>query len=332
LKEDHWGNRQRAYLRAIRGYYAPRTLETMNRGLRAVHAAFLVMMRQGEVSTTDPRRLKEDDIVAFLEWMRSRRTRNGDRLGHGTQCNYIDYLSGFLRFEDNAVIDHMRKLHHVRFPQKVPAEVRVLTESRVEEIRSKLGTMPGYEGAMGRFMVAMYAYSGLRRSELRLARLGDLSIDTWTIVVAHPKGEGSWAAAAPARILRPARSTVMEFLAERSRYLSDAGVGECEALVPKVTDGVAGYWSDGMWGKVKARAERWCGIRFRIQTLRATFGQMCIDWGGRPDAVSRALRHKTTRTTELYYARIRPDHAFRLLDEAYNSAHRKKNAAQEAVD
>ncbi len=89
-------------------------------------------------------------------------------------------------------------------------------------------------------------------------------------------------------------------------------------------DGAADYWTDGMWGKVKAEAERWCGVKFRIQMLRATFGQMCIDWGGRSDAVSRALRHKTTRTTELYYARIRPDHAFRLLEQAYEGAHKEE--------
>jgi integrase len=87
-----------------------------------------------------------------------------------------------------------------------------------------------------------------------------------------------------------------------------------------------------MWGKVKAEAERWCGVKFRIQMLRATFGQMCIDWGGRPDAVSRALRHKTTRTTELYYARIRADHAFRLLDQAYESAHPERKTETEAGD
>jgi integrase len=181
-------------------------------------------------------------------------------------------------------------------------------------------------------MVAMYAYSGLRRSELRRARLVDLRIDDWTIVVAHPKGESNWAIAAPARILPPARETVIEFLEERNRYLADAGIESCEALVPKITDGVPGYWTDAMWGKIKAEAQRCSGIKFRIQTLRATFGQMCIDWGGRPDAVSRALRHKTTRTTELYYARIRPDHAFRLLDEAYDSAHRSKGRLDEGAD
>lgn len=304
----------------------------MERGFRTIHGAFLELKSKRRVRTIDPKRLTKDDIAAFMEWMRNRRTSKGLSLAPATQANYMDYLNGFLRFGGNGVMDQMRKLHYVRFPQKVTAEVIVLQESKVEEIRAKLSTMPGYWGAVARLMVAMYAYSGLRRSELRLARLEDLRIDTWTILVAHPKGENSWAVAAPAQILPPARETVKDFLRERRRYLSGFGIASCEALVPKVTDSVAGYWSDGMWGKVKARAERWCGIRFRIQTLRATFGQMCIDWGGRPDAVSRALRHKTTRTTELYYARIRPDHAFRLLDEAYNSAHRKKSAAQESAD
>ena len=296
----------------------------MERAFRTIHRAFLELKKAGKVRTTNPQKLTKDDIAAFIEWMRTRKTRTGLGLAHATQANYMDYLNGFLRFESNGVIDQIRKLHYVRFPQKVQAEVRVLTESRVEELRSKLRTMPGYRGSVARFMVAMYAYSGLRRSELRRARLVDLRIDDWTIIVAHPKGESSWAIAAPAKILPPARETVVEFLEERNRYLADAGIESCEALVPQITDGVHGYWTDAMWGKVKAEAQRVSGIKFRIQTLRATFGQMCIDWGGRPDAVSRALRHKTTRTTELYYARIRPDHAFRLLDEAYSHAHRHK--------
>jgi len=332
MGRDPWIRLQQTYLGAMRSYYSPRTLEVMERGFRSIRGAFLELRREGKVGTTDPRKLTEADIAAFLEWMRGRKTRLGTGLAYGTQVNYIDYLNGFLRFENNGIIDQMRKLRFVRFPKKVPPEVKVMSESRVEELRSRLRDMPGYHGAMARFMVAMYAYSGLRRSELRLARLEDLSVDTWTIVVTHPKGEGRWAVAAPARILRPARETVIEFLETRQRYLAEHGVESCEALIPKITEGAAEYWTDGMWGKVKNDAERWTGIRFRIQTLRATFGQMCIDWGGRPDAVSRALRHKTMRTTEIYYARIRADHAFRILDEAYDSAHRGKGSAQKAAD
>jgi len=312
------------YFEAIRVYYAPRTLHSMERAFRTIHRALLELKEEGRVRTTNPQKLTKDDIAAFMEWMRNRKTRTGLGLAHSTQANYMDYLNGFLRFESNGVIDQMRKLRYVRFPQKVQAEVLVLTESIVEELRSKLRTMPGYWGSVARFMVAMYAYSGLRRSELRLARLEDLHLDTWTILVAHPKGESSWAVAAPAQILPPARNTVTDFLRARKRYLSAHGISSAEPLVPKVMLGTAGYWSDGMWGKVKAAAVRQSGIKFRIQALRATFGQMCIDWGGRPDAVSRALRHKTTRTTEIYYARIRSDHAFKLLEQAYESTHGAK--------
>ncbi len=324
MGRDPWVTCEKAYLKAIASYYAPKTLQTMERGFRTIHSAFVELKKTRKVGTTNPANLTKDDIAAFMEWMRTRKTRNGTALAHATQANYLDYLKGLLRFANNGVIDQMRRLHYVRFPQKVSGEVRVLPESRVEEIRSRLRKMPSYEGAMARFMVAMYAYSGLRRSELRRARLQDLDTEAWTIIVAHPKGESSWAVAAPARILKPARKAVIQFLSERERYLASAGIESCEALVPKITKGVVGYWSDAMWGKVKAKAERFSGIRFRIQTLRATFGQMCIDWGGRPDAVSRALRHKTTRTTELYYARIRPDHAFRILDQAYADAHNEK--------
>jgi integrase len=302
----------------------------MERGLRSIHKAFKELKAEGKASTTNPRKLTRDDIASFMGWMRNRRTRSGIGLAHATQANYMDYLNGFLRFESNGVLDQMKKLHYVRFPQKVTTEVRVLSESRVEELRSRLKTMPGYKGEVARFMVSMYAYSGLRRSELRRARLEDLRLDSWTIVVAHPKGELSWAVAAPAQILPPARKSVVDFLKARELRLSAEGIASCEALVPKVTNGSAGYWTDGMWGKLKAEAERWSGLRFRIQTLRATFGQMCIDWGCRPDAVSRALRHKTTRTTELYYARIRADHAFRLLEQAFDSAHPERKAEAKA--
>jgi integrase len=324
MSRDPWIRCQQDYLDAIRSFYAPRTVQTMERGFQSIHKAFKEMKAEGMASTTNPRRLTREDIASFMDWMRNRKTRNGIGLAPATQANYMDYLNGFLRFEGNGVLGQMRKLHYVRFPQKVTTEVRVMQESGVEELRSRLKAMPGYKGEVARFMVAMYAYSGLRRSELRRARLEDLRLDSWTIIVAHPKGESSWAVAAPAQILPPARKAVVDFLRARELRLSAEGIDSCEALVPKVTNGIAEYWSDGMWGKLKAEAEKWSGIKFRIQTLRATFGQMCIDWGCRPDAVSRALRHKTTRTTELYYARIRPDHAFRLLEQAYEGAHKEE--------
>ena len=48
-------------------------------------------------------------------------------------------------------------------------------------------------------------------------------------------------------------------------------------------------------------------MRFHLKT----FGQRAIDNGASIQAVSRCMRHKTTVTTERYYARMRPEDAMR---------------------
>ena len=55
-----------------------------------------------------------------------------------------------------------------------------------------------------------------------------------------------------------------------------------------------------------ADLRRLSGVRANLQEMRATFGQRAIDAKAEPQAVSRVMRHKTTATTERYYARIRP--------------------------
>ncbi len=307
-----------AFLEAIRPYYAASTHRIITRAMRLIGRAFSELRSAGKVSTTNPRKMTQADIEAFLQWMKERKTSNGIGLKPATQANYLAYLAELLLHVENPVMERMRALHHVRFPQKISPEIRTLSEAKVEQIRSELKSMPGWNGEVARFMVAMYAYSGLRRSELRRARLQDLDIDQWKILVAHPKGETRYAPEGIAPILQPARQTVLDFLKARERLLKENGVTGCEPLVPRVyKDGKVDYWTDGMWGGLKDKAQRHAGIPFRVQYLRATFGQMCKDRGASIESVSKALRHRSTKTTELYYARIRSEDAFRELEDAF---------------
>lgn len=75
---------QQRYAGAIKDYYAPKTLKTMDRGFRTIHRAFVELKKDGRVSTTIPRKLTMNDIAAFTEWMRRRKTRNGTSLAHAT--------------------------------------------------------------------------------------------------------------------------------------------------------------------------------------------------------------------------------------------------------
>lgn len=321
-----------AFLEAIKPYYAASTHRIITRAMRSIGRAFSELRGAGKVSTTNPRKMTQADIEAYLQWMKERKTRNGIGLKPATQANYLAYLAELLLQVENPVMVRMRALHYVRFPQKISPEIRTLSEANVEQIRSVLKSMPGWDGEVARFMVAMYAYSGLRRSELRRARLQDLDIDQWKILVAHPKGETRYAPEGTAPILPPARQTVLDFLKAREEYLHEDedclhededrlhehDVAECEPLVPRIyTSGKVDYWTDGMWGGLKDKAQRHAGIPFRVQYLRATFGQMAKDRGASIESVSRALRHKTTKTTELYYARIRSEDAFRELEDAF---------------
>lgn len=79
-----------------------------------------------------------------------------------------------------------------------------------------------------------------------------------------------------------------------------------------------GPWPDQRMRKLKADLQERSGVKFRrLKTFRATFAQDAKDHGVSIEAVSRAMRHRTTKTTETYYARIRADNAFAELDRAF---------------
>lgn len=78
------------------------------------------------------------------------------------------------------------------------------------------------------------------------------------------------------------------------------------------------YWPAAMLRKVKAEIELISGVRFHLKTFRATFAQIAKDNGASIEAVSLGLRHHMTRTTEMFYARMRHEAAFRELEAAWD--------------
>lgn len=108
------------------------------------------------------------------------------------------------------------------------------------------------------------------------------------------------------------RQAALDFLVERETYLQGRS---CDALIPyHRIGGDIGPWSGAMLRMLKAEIEEKSGVRFHLKTFRATFAQMAKDAGVSIEAVGRAMRHKTTKTTERFYARIRADDAFREFD------------------
>lgn len=63
--------------------------------------------------------------------------------------------------------------------------------------------------------------------------------------------------------------------------------------------------------------ERESGVRFHLKTFRSTFAQAAKDRGVSIEAVSRALGHRTTLTTERHYARMRTEKALAEFERAF---------------
>jgi len=311
----------RCYLDDLRPYWQPLTVEQRRRDLKVIARDLWTLRKVGKVANVRPSVLNEDDIGALLLYWRTRPSRGGPKPGKpmdpSTQAHLFGILRKFLRWCGNPVIARLEARGHARFPQAIEKPIDVLSLEELEQLRRTADAFQGWEGSVGRFLVAFFPATGLRPKELRLARLEDLDVSRWRILVSHPKGEGSWAAPDYAPVLPMGRQAALDFLVEREAYLKGES---CDALIPyHRVGGDIGPWSGAMLRKLKAEIEEKSGIRFHLKTFRATFAQIAKDAGVSIEAVGRAMRHKTTKTTERFYARIRADDAFREFDRAFEA-------------
>lgn len=301
----------RDYLDAMRPYLSQGTLARKWRNLRTTYRDLeaLGLARR-------PAQIEESDVEALLLRWKTRPPRwRGASLDRSTQAKYLSDLEGFLDWCGNPVVSNLRRKRRRLLPRPTSKPIVPLSEDDLDRLRRSAEMLEGWRGVVARFLIAFLPYTGLRPKEFRLARLQDLDLANWRILVAHPKGEDTWAVADFAPILGPAHEALREFLAERETYLAGE---ESDWLVPyRCPGGALGPWDDSVLLKLKSELAERGGVRFSLKTFRTTFAQLAKDRGASIEAVSKALRHKTTKTTEAYYARIRADDAFADLERAF---------------
>lgn len=306
----------RAYLDAMRPYYREITLEWYRRNLLTTWKDLKTLRDSGAVRTTTPSKIGERDVGALLLRWRTRPGPRGVPMDTSTQEKYLMTLDAFLAWCRNPIVSLMRKRKSVRFPRGVTKPIRVLDEDELARLRAAAETIEGWPGSVARFLVAFLPATGLRPKEIRLARLEDLEIAKGRILVSHPKGEGAWAAPDYAPVPAEARRAIEDLLLERTAYLHGEA---CEWILPyRQVEGDLGAWSEPMLRKLKGELARRSGVVFSLKTFRATFAQRAKDLGVPIEAISRALRHSSTETTEAFYARIRADDAFHEIEKAFD--------------
>jgi integrase/recombinase XerD len=305
-----WLNVAEEYLAKRRGFLAKSTYEEWERKMRYTNRVLVKLRAQGKVSTTSPYDLKQEDISAYLEWARAKGIQSS------TLEKYLFLMAKLCAYAGNPVFERMKAAGE-SLPRKAPKDLHSLSPEDMERITNKASEIEGWYGDVCRFIVAMYPYSGLRPSELRLAQIDDLDTKRWRIWVRHPKGEGKYGRQRHAPILPPARQAVLEFLKCREERLRKLGVAKATPLIPARHQGGVGFYSQTRFRGLKAMLEL-PDVPFSLKTFRDTFCQMNIDLD--PNLlsdISVSMGHTTTKTTEQHYGRIKTDQALDRLQTAW---------------
>ena len=151
------------------------------------------------------------------------------------------------------------------------------------------------------------------------------------IRITSPKGKGIWASGTETSPIMPGTEAALaEYMAFRSEHLREHGMdpAKVEPLFPYLDmKGQVRFWTQPFWTKLKADVVRASGVAFKWKELRATFAQMEKNRGVDIEAVSKCLRHSSTMTTEMFYARIRSKSAFSQMRRAWEAPEAESNSA-----
>jgi integrase len=236
------------------------------------------------------------------------------------------------RFCGNYVIEEMRKDSPNLFPKRTSKPIKHLSEEELDKLVIVAEKIEGWYGAIIRLMVAIYPWTGLHPSELRLARLMDLNTSMWTIWVRHPKGEGNYGARRVVSLLPPCREAVTRFLKERDRHITSVGMKESLFLIPNLKGHKDRPYSANHFRKLKKELSLKSGIDFRLKDFRSTFASICVKKNPSlmPD-VSKQLGHTSMEVTQRYYAEIEASDAGKRLCDAWSENNEVNRQRQKSV-
>lgn len=275
------------------------TLDNESRILWHIVSVLEDMLAEGELSTNNPWKMSKKEVKAILD-----RFKYGDRpLENETMEKYIRYLEGVLDYCGNHVIGEMRKESPHLFPRRGRKPIAHLTEEEVNALQEAARSIDGWNGAVLRFITAMYPATGLRPSELRKAWLEDMNPQRMTFKVRHPKGEASYGERRIVSIMPMAEQSVHTFLAERQEYIRSMGLKSSKYLIPNLSMGKDEIYSSNHFRKLKKVVQEATGIEFRLKDYRSTFASLTVqkDPSLMPE-VSQQLGHSSLVTTQRFYA------------------------------
>jgi integrase/recombinase XerD len=187
-----------------------------------------------------------------------------------------------------------------------------MPDSVYDLILSNSLTVTSFERVRAYALVLLCIKCSCRTKEIRLAKVSDLDTERWILHIAHPKGEDTYGDPRDVAVHPDIRPIVMRYLA----FLKERSHGSA-ALFPSSTSR-DGHLSENSLRRFKALVETDVGFRFDFRMCRRTFGQQLLDSGIDIETVSVLMGHRTTKTTEISYARRRNTQANERLVNSWS--------------
>lgn len=306
------------YLGVLEGAMADSTHAEMDRRLRRMHKDFQTLQQVGKIETTNPHKMIDMDVLAYIALLRSRGMRDS-----GIDHN-VDALAGLLRYIGNAAVDRAK----IRFPQHFPKSHARRLDPISDEDRAKIieaaSAVPTHDWrrmeAYG--MTVLGICSGLRPKELRLSAVQDLDLDRGVMHTDEVKGSQRYGDPRDTAIHPDGIPFLRRYLRARAKMLMSEYLIS-DLLFPSIQNlqkGRDGVFSQNGTTDLRKIVMEETGVQYDLRACRRTWGQVAIDSDVPVDAVSRMMGHASTKTTETFYARKKNDAAIAEAQQAWTVA------------
>ena len=278
------------YLQAHYGLMATSTYDERSRRYRRMAKDIEGLFEDGRITSPDPAKFTPEDIKEFYLLLKSR------KLSQNGIAHEITALKSICLFRENNAVDVCREKYPI-MKGRLPT-FRLNTTPR-HTFYTIIDTGNKYEDSyqhLRNFAVVLFPYcAGLRPVEMQHARIENLDLDTGTIYVDVVKGQGSYGEPRHIPILPEFMGILRKFVKVRNARFGGTGY-----LFPN-PDGKP--LSTNSLRKYKDAVQKAVSYEFDFREGRRTFGQILVDAGASVEDVAVIMGHRTSRTTENYYAR-----------------------------
>lgn len=264
---------------------------------------------EGRITTTDPRHMKESDILEYAAFIRKR--------DPGYQGNILNLMNGYLRFFRNHALDDLLESGDLRIPKGPVKPIKALEVEEMRDLFVALDGLKGHRGSVARGLVAGYFGTSVRPSELRLTEFKDLDLKRMRIFIRHPKGEGNWASPEWVNIIRGDVVPMLErYLREREQRF------EGRKVVPLFPTRDGTFYGRSSLCNLANWISEQTGIEFTFKDFRPTVTSIIINEDPSLEpAMSIHNRHASGDTTRKFYEKIKKGKVTATLSDVW-----KKNS------